>query len=85
MSGQPSQKDLLALVRMLEATSADVRSAENAESEARKIATAARNRLNDIQKRVDEVVQALRASAPSGSDWHRTVNDSVYRFLRVAP
>ena len=46
--------------------------AEKRESIARQETTAALNRLNDLQKKFDAVVVAIRKEAPRASDWARS-------------
>jgi len=48
----------------------DMKEAEHQESCARNASTAARNRLNAVQKEIDEAMRELRKSSPNGTDWH---------------
>lgn len=45
--------------------------ASKRESQARNETTAAKNRLNDAQKRIDALVVELKKLAPRDSDWNR--------------
>lgn len=83
MTEQRKPQDILILVGMVEAATKDLLSAEQAENEARKVSTAARNRLNDAQKKLDDALLALRSSAPLGTAWHRSTHDPVVGFLRA--
>lgn len=61
--------DLGELQKKLSQAIRDLADAERAESAARSVSTAARNDVNSIQKKIDEVMSTLRKQAPRNSDW----------------
>jgi exonuclease VII small subunit len=58
-------------VAELEKAGAEFDLAQSSLREASSRDTAARNRLNQAQKKVDEVVAAFRKAAPRDTDWAR--------------
>lgn len=53
-----------------------------AEGEARAASmkeTAARNRVNDAQKKIDTILDELRKSAPRDSNWQRSVIEQRFK------
>lgn len=69
MSHKEPKYDLDDLLQQLRRATNDFADAERAESEARSRTTDARNRINTIQKEIDEVMAELRKSAPRDSKW----------------
>lgn len=54
---------------------AQLRAAEDREAMASRETTAWRNKVNEAQKKFDELVREIRATAPRSTDWkasHRT-------------
>lgn len=47
-----------------------LKEAEQRASIARNEETTARNRVNGLQRELDERISSLKKSAPSGTDWH---------------
>lgn len=62
--------DLGSLQRAIAEATADYEARQADESRARNNATAARNKLNDLQKQLDEAVEKVRAAAAQGTTWH---------------
>jgi hypothetical protein len=59
------------LERELEVATSEHAQARNEAALAHSNETRALNRLNGVQKRIDEAVDALRKSASTDSDWRR--------------
>jgi hypothetical protein len=59
------------LERELEVATAQHKEARHDAAVARNLETTALNRLNGVQKRIDEAVDALRKAASTDSDWRR--------------
>ena len=64
-------------LRELEGATKEHEEAQRITGEARSRETAAVNRLNAAQKRVDEFVAGMKKSAPRDSDWGRTGRNAV--------
>lgn len=64
-----TEYDLGHLQQKLKEASGALEEAVQEEMRARSKATAARNNLNDIQKRIDGVISGLKLKAPCDSDW----------------
>jgi sensor domain CHASE-containing protein len=74
-----SQK-LLELVKELEAANQELRAAKEVERQASSEETAALNRVNKVQKAIDEEIASIKNAAEWNTDWHSTRN----RVLRSA-
>lgn len=65
-----------ALIELNQATE-EHKEAERITAEARSLECTALNRLNSAQKRVDELVNGMKKSAPRDSDWGRVGRNAV--------
>ena len=70
-----SAKDWQAMFSELESAKKELEGAERAENNARSVSTAARNRINKIQRDIEKALEEEKKSAPHGSDWH----DKIHR------
>lgn len=59
------------LLEAVQAATARVEEKDAAEGQARSAAVAARNELNEAQKKLDRALAEFRKGAPRDSDWHR--------------
>lgn len=61
------------LLELLETASKELKECRETERMASSNATAAHNRLNNLQKEFDERVRNMKENSPSGSDWKRAL------------
>jgi hypothetical protein len=64
-------------LRELEGATKEYEDAQRITGEARSRETAAVNRLNAVQKRVDGLVNGMKKAAPRDSDWGRVGRNAV--------
>lgn len=63
-------RDLSAIVSDMRTAAATLAEADAIEHAARSRQSAARDRVNDLQREFDAAIASLKQSAPEGSNWH---------------
>ena len=69
--------DIASAAKDLADATGDLETATNRVEDARRTQTTAVNRVNRAQKAMDEMIVALRKSAPSNSDWYSQVRSAT--------